>query len=109
VVTHIKGSRDGGVSAVTLKNTQTGEESELPCEGVFVAIGHTPNTELFKEQLDTNDVGYLEVQEPSTRTNVDGVFAAGDVMDPHYRQAITAAGAGCKAAIDAERWLESQD
>ena len=108
VVTEIEGSRDGGVTGVILKDTQTGKESELPCQGVFVAIGHTPNTELFAGTLDRNEVGYLVVQEPSTHTNIEGVFAAGDVMDPHYRQAITAAGTGCRAAIDAERWLESQ-
>jgi thioredoxin reductase (NADPH) len=73
-----------------------------------VAIGHEPNTQLFRGKLPMNAVGYLEVDEPSTRTAVEGVFAAGDVADPTYRQAVTAAGMGCKAAIDAERWLEAQ-
>ena len=76
---------------------------------MFIAIGHRPNTELFQGSLEMDDVGYLQVQHPSTRTNVEGVFAAGDVMDPSYRQAVTAAGTGCQAAIDAERWLGERD
>jgi thioredoxin reductase (NADPH) len=76
---------------------------------VFVAIGHQPNTAIFAGKLAMNEVGYLTVKEPTSHTNVEGVFAAGDVMDPIYRQAITAAGTGCRAAIDAERWLEAQD
>jgi thioredoxin reductase (NADPH) len=98
-----------GVNAVRLKNLQTGEESVLECGGYFVAIGHQPNTELFKGQLDMNEVGYLKVKAPTTNTNVEGVFAAGDVADPVYRQAVTAAGMGCAAAIDAERWLAHQE
>jgi len=109
VVTEILGSREGGVEGVRIEDTVTGEESVFPCQGVFLAIGHKPNTELFEGVLDMNEAGYLEVAEPSTRTNVPGVFACGDVMDPVYRQAITAAGSGCRAAIDAERWLETQD
>ena len=77
-----------------------------PTQGVFYAIGHQPNTDLFKGKLEMNDVGYIKVQEPTTRTSVPGVFAAGDAMDPIYRQAITSAGTGCRAAIDAERWLQ---
>jgi len=106
-VVEILGSRQDKVHGVKVKNTRTGEESDYPCEGVFVAIGHTPNTELFRDVLDRNEVGYILVQEPTTRTNIEGVFACGDATDPIYRQAISAAGSGCKAAIDAERWLET--
>jgi thioredoxin reductase (NADPH) len=108
-VDEIRGSREDGVHAVRLRDTRTGELSELPVQGLFVAIGHQPNTQVFAGKLDMNAVGYLTVKTPSTYTNVPGVFAAGDVMDPTYRQAVTAAGTGCQAAIDAERWLESQD
>ena len=104
VVTEVVGA-DGQVSAVRLNDTQTGEDSELACDGLFLAIGHIPNTWLFDGSLEMDDDGYLLVDEPSTRTNVPGVFACGDVMDHTYRQAVTAAGTGCKAAIDAERWL----
>jgi len=106
-VVEILGSRQDKVRGVRVKDTQNGEESDYPCEGVFIAIGHTPNTELFRSDLELNEVGYIEVQEPSTRTNFGGVFACGDATDPTYRQAISAAGSGCKAAIDAERWLET--
>jgi len=109
VVTEVLGSREDGVHGVKLRDTKTGEESELACQGMFLGIGHKPNTELFAPWLDRDDVGYLKVQEPSTRTNVEGVFVCGDAMDPIYRQAVTAAGTGCRAAIDAERWLEQQD
>jgi thioredoxin reductase (NADPH) len=95
------------VSGVRLRNVKTGATSEYPAQGVFIAIGHEPNTALFRGKLDMNGVGYLRVASPSTRTSVEGVFAAGDVSDPTYRQAISAAGEGCKAAIDAERWLAS--
>jgi thioredoxin reductase (NADPH) len=97
-----------GVTGVRLKNVVTGEESLLPVTGYFSAIGHKPNTDLFAGQLDMNDVGYLNVRSPSSYTNVPGVFAAGDVADPTYRQAVSAAGMGCVAAIDAERWLEAE-
>jgi thioredoxin reductase (NADPH) len=103
-VSRVNGS-DGVVSSLTLTNTRTGEETDLPADGLFLAIGHIPNTWLFEGQLDTDEEGYLVVDEPTTRTNVPGVFACGDVMDHTYRQAITAAGTGCRAAIDAERWL----
>jgi thioredoxin reductase (NADPH) len=93
------------IRAVRLKNTVTGAEMEYETQGVFIAIGHEPNTKLFRGKLDMNDVGYLTVKSPSTSTSVEGIFAAGDVCDPTYRQAISAAGEGCKAAIDAERWL----
>jgi len=93
------------VKGVRLRDTQTGEMTERATDGVFIAIGHKPTTDLFKGQLDMDEHGYLITQPGSTRTNIDGVFAAGDVQDSIYRQAITAAGTGCMAAIDAERWL----
>ncbi|HYQ80976.1 MAG TPA: thioredoxin-disulfide reductase, partial [Anaeromyxobacteraceae bacterium] len=93
------------VTGVRLKSTKDGSTRELPLKGVFMGIGHEPNTSVFKGQLDMNEVGYLKVKSPSTRTSVEGVFAAGDVADPTYRQAVSAAGMGCMAAIDAERWL----
>jgi len=96
---------DGKLSGVTLRDTKTGVTSELPVTGLFIAIGHDPRTELFKGVLDLDAEGYLTVQSPSTRTHVPGVFAAGDVVDHTYRQAITAAGTGCAAALDAERYL----
>lgn len=99
---------EGKLNALRLKNLKTGKESEENFGGLFVAIGHKPTTELFKTQLQLNDVGYIITKGRSTQTSVDGVFACGDVQDPVYRQAVTAAGTGCMAAIDAERWLESQ-
>jgi thioredoxin reductase (NADPH) len=105
-VTEVLG--DGKVEGVRVRNVKTQEESDVPVGGLFLAIGHTPNTSVFEGQLEMDDVGYLTVREPSTYTNVEGVFAAGDVVDHTYRQAVTAAGMGCKAAIDAERWLEVQ-
>ncbi|MFJ5675437.1 thioredoxin-disulfide reductase [Streptomyces sp. NPDC093097] len=93
------------LSGLTLRNLKTGETAELPVTGLFIAIGHDPRTELFKGQLNLDDEGYLQVDAPSTRTNLPGVFAAGDVVDHTYRQAITAAGTGCSAALDAERFL----
>jgi thioredoxin reductase (NADPH) len=93
------------VSSVRLKDTVTGELSNLDLDGVFIAIGHKPNSDLFKGILDMDETGYLLVQPGTTRTNIEGVFAAGDISDSTYRQAITAAGSGCMAAIDAERWL----
>jgi thioredoxin reductase (NADPH) len=99
---------DGKVAGLALEDTVTGESSVLDVTGVFVAIGHSPNTDLFKGQLDMEDNGYLITQAGSSRTNVEGVFACGDVQDHTYRQAITAAGSGCMAAIDVERYLESQ-
>jgi thioredoxin reductase (NADPH) len=93
------------VTGVRLKSTKDGAAVELPLKGVFMGIGHEPNTKIFKGQLEMNDVGYLRVKSPSTATSVPGVFAAGDVSDPSYRQAVSAAGSGCMAAIDAERYL----
>jgi thioredoxin reductase (NADPH) len=104
IVTDVLDPAKGEVTGVRLKNVKTGEESVKECDGVFVAIGHSPNTHLFKGQLEMNDVGYLVVKNGS-QTNVPGVFAAGDCRDPVYRQAVTAAGTGCMAAIDAERFL----
>jgi thioredoxin reductase (NADPH) len=98
---------DQKLSGLTLRNVKTSETSPLPVTGLFIAIGHDPRTELFKGQLDLDPEGYLKVDAPSTRTNLTGVFAAGDVVDHTYRQAITAAGTGCSAALDAERFLAS--
>jgi thioredoxin reductase (NADPH) len=97
------------VMGVRLKDTQTGDTRELELGAVFVAIGHTPNTAFLGGQLEVDDAGYIKVEASTTRTSVEGVFACGDVIDPHYRQAITAAGTGCMAAIDAERWLAEQE
>src|SRR5262245_49848084 len=107
-VQEIVGTADAGVDSVILRDTTNGSTRPLKVQGLFVAIGHRPNTDLFRGQLDMDAVGYLKVKHPSTRTSIEGVFAAGDVMDPNYRQAVTAAGTGCQAAIDAERWLEEQ-
>ena len=95
------------VEGIKLHNVVSGEESVLDCDGVFIAIGHKPNTEIFKDQIELDAAGYIIVKE-QTRTNIEGVFAAGDVTDPSYRQAIAAAGSGCKAAIDAEKYLIGQ-
>ncbi len=96
------------VTGLRLRDVRTGEERTLEVDGLFVAIGHQPNTQFLAGQLETDRVGYLKVQAPSSRTSVPGVFAAGDVMDPTYRQAVTAAGSGCVAAMDAERFLEAE-
>ena len=96
----------GGVEYLTLRNTQTHETKKLPVEGVFIAIGHEPNTKVFRGKLDMDENGYL-ITHHGSQTNVPGVFAAGDVQDHHYRQAITAAGSGCMAALDAEKFLEA--
>jgi thioredoxin reductase (NADPH) len=106
-VTDIQGS-ETGVTGVTLQDTRDGRSFSFATQGVFVAIGHSPNTAIFRGKLEMNEVGYIKIRHPSTQTSVEGVFAAGDVADPTYRQAVSAAGEGCKAAIDAERWLASR-
>jgi thioredoxin reductase (NADPH) len=108
-VEEILGSKESGVTGAKLKNTKTGEVTVKEAQGIFIAIGHNPNTELFKGQLDMNEVGYIITKSGSTETSVPGVFAAGDVQDQIYRQAVTAAGSGCMSAIDAEKFLEEHD
>ncbi len=108
VVEEILGTPETGVTGVRVKDVRSGAVRELPAKGYFAAIGHKPNTDVFRGKLEMNDVGYLVVKHPTTSTSVPGIFAAGDVADPIYRQAVSAAGEGCKAAIDAERWLADQ-
>ena len=108
VVEEILGEPGVGVSGVRIRNAKTGETKTLAVSGYFAAIGHQPNTGIFRGKLDMNEVGYLTIAHPTTKTSVEGIFAAGDVADFQYRQAISAAGEGCKAAIDAERWLGAQ-
>jgi len=107
-VREINGSKETGVESIRIFNNETNEETVLPTQGVFIAIGHRPNTDLFKGVLDMDDVGYLITEGKSMKTNIEGVFACGDAQDSYYRQAVTAAGTGCMAAIDAERFLAEQ-
>jgi thioredoxin reductase (NADPH) len=106
VITDFLGNEETGLTGVNLKDTVTGEENTFECEGAFLAIGHVPNTDIFKDQLDTDDKGYITTKGKSTATNKSGIFAAGDVQDSIYRQAITAAGSGCMAALEAQHFLE---
>ena len=106
-VEDIHGTKETGVTGIKVKDTLSGEMRDVNCDGIFMAIGHVPNTGIFKGQIDLDEKGYISTQPDTTNTNVSGVFACGDVQDQVYRQAITAAGTGCMSAIDAERWLEN--
>ena len=106
VVEEVLGTKENGLEGLKLRNVKTRDSSHLRVDGLFIAIGHNPNTEIFKGQIDLDAQGYIKTQPDSTRTNIPGVFACGDVQDPVFRQAVTAAGSGCMAAIEAERWLE---
>ena len=97
----------GGLTGVKLRNTSNGKFSDLDCDGVFVAIGHKPNSDLFRNQIDLDQTGYIITNGDTSHTSIEGVFAAGDIHDTRYRQAVTAAGSGCKAALDAEHYIDN--
>ena len=107
-VDDIIGTKETGVTAVRLKDTISGAKRDVVCDGIFMAIGHIPNTQLFNGSIDLDNAGYIITNSDTTYTNLEGVFASGDVQDHVYRQAVTAAGTGCMAAIDAVRWLEQE-
>ena len=106
-VEEIIGNPKDGVTSVRIRDVHSGEEKIFPCEGVFIAIGHEPNTGVFKGQLEMDEIGYLKTNGRTMATNIPGVFACGDAQDSYYRQAVTAAGTGCMAALDAERFLDN--
>ena len=112
VIEEVLGKEENGRKSVTgalLKNTKDGSTFKVEADGIFIAIGHQPNTKIFEGKLDMDETGYLKVKPGSTYTDVDGIFAAGDVADKTYRQAVTAAGSGCMAALDTQRWLEEHE
>lgn len=112
VIKEVIGTEENGIKKVVgaiLENTVDGSLEEISADGIFIAIGHRPNTKIFKDKLDMDETGYLIVKPGSTYTNIEGVFAAGDVADKTYRQAVTAAGTGCMAALDSQRWLEEKE
>jgi thioredoxin reductase (NADPH) len=106
-IQEIKGDANGLVAGAILKNVETGEELDVECEGIFTAVGHIPQTDAFKDLIDMTDEGLIQIEQGSTKTNIPGVFACGDVIDPVYKQAVIAAGTGCMAALDAQKYLEN--
>ena len=107
IVKDIIGTKESGVESIEICDVKSNESSFFGCDGVFMAIGHVPNTKIFNDSIELDDSGYIKTMPDSTHTNIQGVFACGDVQDSTYKQAVTAAGTGCMAALDAEKWLES--